>query len=170
MDDQASMKTNPNGRASTGSSPASVRSFSGGVSESGASAVVSGIASFGEDILSLAELQSRLAAIELRQNVNAVKTSGTLVLAGSILALLGVGVGLTGVAELLVSDFGLKRGYALLAVAAAALLLAGLFVGFGQTWLRRQRIGFPRSREELTRNLNWVRTVLRHSGRSPSQR
>jgi uncharacterized membrane protein len=132
--------------------------------------VVSGVAGFGEDLLNLVELQARLAAIELRHNLNAVKTGGAVVLAASILAIASVPVALTGIAELLASELGLGHGLALVSVAAAAILIAVLCAAFAWTWLRRQRLGFPLSGEESVRNLNWFRTVLRRSGRSPSRR
>jgi len=159
-----------NSRAANGFEKDLDRLAAASAGESGANIVVSGVAGFGEDLLNLAELQSRLTAIELRQNVNAVKTGGSLFLAGSILTIAGLPVAMAGIAELMVSELGVKRGHALLAVAAASLALAGLCVGFALTWLGRQRIGFPLSGEELTRNLNWVRTVLRQSGRSPARR
>jgi len=132
--------------------------------------MVSNVTGFGENLLTLAELQARLSATELRQNLEAAKTSGAIFLAGSILAVASLPVALAGIAELLVSELALKRGYALLIVAAAAFVIGGVSVASAGFWLRRKRPGFPLSAEELTRNLNWLRTVLRHSGRLPSRR
>ena len=139
-------------------------------SEPSATSVVSNVASFGENLLTLAELQARLSAMELRKNLEAAKTEGVVLLAGSVLAVASLPVALAGIAELLVSELALKRGYALLIVAVAALLIAGVCVASASFRLRRKRLGFPLSAEELTRNLNWLRTVLRYSGRSPSRR
>ncbi len=52
--------------------------------------VVTNIAEFGENLLTLAELQARLAAIELKQNVEAVKVSGAVILAGAVLGIAGL--------------------------------------------------------------------------------
>jgi hypothetical protein len=146
------------------------RPSSNGAGKSGASAVVSGVAGLGEDLLNLAELQSRLAAIELRQNLNAVKAGGAVILAGSIVAIASLPVALIAIAELLVSELGFKRGHALLGVAGVAILIGITCAAIGATRLRQQRFGFPLSAEELARNLNWVRTVVRYSGRPPSRR
>jgi hypothetical protein len=106
-----------------------------------------------------------LTAFEARQNLDVVKTGGTLIATGLVVAVAALPVGLVGIAELLVSEMGLKRGYALLAVAVVAILFAGSCASVGASWLRRKRLGFPLSAEELARNVNWVRTVLRQSGR-----
>jgi hypothetical protein len=141
------------------------RSPDASTGESGANAVVSNVAGFGEDLLNLVELQSKLTVLEARQNLDVVKTGGTLIATGLVVAVAALPVGLVGIAELLVSEMGLKRGYALLTVAVVAVLIAGSCASVGVSWLRRKRLGFPLSAEELARNVNWVRTVLRQSGR-----
>jgi len=160
----------PNRSAASDNGPIGGRTAAASASEPSAITVVSNVAGFGENLLTLAELQARLSAAELRKNVEAAKTSGAVLVAGSVLAVASLPVALAGIAELLVSELALKRGYALLIVAAAAFVIGGVSVASAGFWLRRKRPGFPLSAEELTRNLNWLRTVLRHSGRLPSRR
>jgi hypothetical protein len=155
MADQASV-TNSNGYTPGGD---------GATTESGASAVVSNVAGFGEDLLNLAELQTRLVTLELRQNLDIVKTRGAVIAISLVVAVAALPVGLIGIGELLVSEIGWKRGYALLGVSAVSILGAGIAMAVATLAFRRNRIGFPLSREELARNVNWVRTVLRQSGR-----
>jgi uncharacterized membrane protein YqjE len=161
MANQATLRTKGSaaGRLGAGAEPSNA-TVPG--NEAGAGQVLSGVAEFGENLLTLAELQARLAAIELEQNVD---TGGAVVLAGAALALASLPVILIGVAELLVSELGMKRGAALLCVSALALLLGGACIAIAGSRLRRTALGFPLSREELARNLTWVRTVLLHSGR-----
>jgi hypothetical protein len=132
--------------------------------------MVSGVAEFGENLLSLAELQARLVALELQQNLQAAKIRVPVILAGAVLAVVSLPLVLAGIAELLVSELGMKRGYALLGVAVVALAIAGTAIALAVVWLRRALTGFPISREEFVRNLNWVRTVLLHSGRAARPR
>ena len=134
------------------------------------SGMVNNVAGFGENLLTLAELQARLTAIELRQNLDSVKTGGALFVAGSILAVASLPVVMVGVAELLVSELGMKRGYALLSAAATAIVIAGLCIVIARSWLRKKPFGFPLASEEFARNMNWLRTILRHSGRWPLNR
>ena len=81
---------------------------------------MSNVAGFGENLLTLTELQAKLATIELRQNISAVKNGGSLLLGGLVVAVASLPVVLVGVAELLVSELAFKRGYALLIVAGTA--------------------------------------------------
>jgi hypothetical protein len=173
MADQATLTT-MNGPAATGSQSRGAslgdRVSTEAEKQPNASTMVSNVAGFGENLLNLGELQARLTAKEFVQNVQAAKTASALGLAGFLLAIACIPIVLLGIAELLVSELAMKRGYALLSVGAAALLIAGVAVAFAGSWLHRKRLGFPVSGEELTRNLNWVRTVLRYSGRFPRGR
>jgi Putative Actinobacterial Holin-X, holin superfamily III len=135
-----------------------------------ASGVMNSVAGFGENLLTLAELQARLTAIELRQNIDSLKNGGALFVAGSILAISTLPVVMMGVAEFMVSEFGMKRSYALLITASTAIVIAGACIIIARSWLRKKPFGFPVASEEFARNLNWLRTVLRHSGRWPLQR
>lgn len=132
--------------------------------------VVTSLAEFSENLLTLAELQARLATLELKQNIQAARISGPVILAGAVLAVVSFPLILAGIAELLVSELAMKRGYALLSVAIPALAIAGTAVALAVSRLRRRAHGFPLSSEELARNLNWVRTVMLHSGRSTRRR
>ncbi len=135
-----------------------------------ASSVVTNVAGFGENLLTLAELQARLTAIELRQNIEAVKSGGALLLASVVIFLATLPIWMVGIAELLVSEVGMKRGYALLTVGLISVAIAVGCALMAQTWLRRKPFGFPVAAEEFSRNINWLRTVLRQSGRWPSSR
>jgi hypothetical protein len=127
--------------------------------------VAGNVADFGENMLNMAELQVQMAAIELRQNVEAIRIVAGVGLAGTVMALAALPIALAGIAELLVTTLGLSRGTAFLFVGFTTLCLGLLCVMIAGLWIRRKRLGFPLSAEELARNLNWVRTVLRLSGR-----
>jgi uncharacterized membrane protein YqjE len=171
MADQATLKTNGPAAARLGAVPARAGdAAAGGGHEPGPGDVVHNVAEFGENLLTLVELQARLAAIELKQNVEAAKITGPVILASVVLALASLPLLLAGIAELLVSELGMKRGYALLSVVVVALAIAGACIAIAGSRLRRAALGFPVTREEFTRNFNWVRTVLLHSGRATRRR
>ena len=72
---------------------------------------------------------------------------------------------LFGIAQLITLYGGLALGWSLLLVAVVALALAGVA---GWLCLGRVTSSFDElrtTREELTRNLAWIKTVLAHSGR-----
>ena len=102
---------------------------------------------------------------QVRQNLDLVKTGGAIIATGLVVAVSASPVGLVGIAELLVSEMGLKRGYAAFDRVHHRNSLSRRSGGIGGMGVWRKRIGFPLSGEELARNVNWVRTVLRQSGR-----
>jgi hypothetical protein len=136
-----------------------------------ATAVVSNLAEFGNDFATLAELQAQLAAIDLKVSAGRAAMPAGL-LAGALVLLLGsVPVLLVGVAALIAHYAGIGSHWALLVTAAGALALAGAIGALAVSRLRRSFESFQRSREELVRNVSWIKTVLTYSGRSaPSQR
>jgi len=132
--------------------------------------VASNVAGFGENVLNMAELQVRMSAIELRQNLEALRIAAAVGLVGAVLALAALPVVFSGIAELLVTELGFRRGPAFLIVGFTSLAIGSLVIVSAGLWVGRKGLGFPLSAEELTRNLNWIRTVLRLSGRQPAAR
>jgi hypothetical protein len=127
--------------------------------------VVSNLADFSSNIASLAELQAKLAINELRLCARRAALSVVLVVVAILLVLAGLPVALIGVAEWLIAAQGLSRSAALLLAAGGALAVATLLVIVGLPLMRRSLDAFQYSREEFTRNIAWVKTVLAQSGR-----
>jgi hypothetical protein len=136
-----------------------------------ATAVVSNLAEFGNDFATLAELQAKLAAIDLKESAGRAAVPAGL-LAGALVLLLGsVPVLLIGVAELIVRFTSIGHDLALLLTAGGAIVVAGAIGALAAPRLRKSFESLQRSREELARNVSWIKTVLTYSGRStPSQR
>jgi hypothetical protein len=174
MVDQASMKANgptaPSARVDASSSAPGGGRLGGHGDGVGPADVASNVAEFTENLLTLAELQAKMAAIELKQNLAAIKVGTAVLAGGAVLSMAALAIALAGIAELLVSLLGWNRGLALLTVAVATLSIAGAGIAVAIARLRGSDLGFPLSREEFARNLNWVRTVLLYSGRSARTR
>jgi Putative Actinobacterial Holin-X, holin superfamily III len=172
MVDQATMNTS-NGSSgsaeprSTGLPPTGRESAEPPAS---AGQVASNVAGFGENLLNMAELQARMSAIELRQNIEALRIVAAIGLTGAILVLTALPIVLAGIAELLVTRLGFGRGPAFLTVGFVSIAIGALSIISAGAWMGRKRLGFPLSAEEFTRNLTWVRTVLRLSGRHRAHR
>jgi hypothetical protein len=169
MVDQETMNASNGSSGSVGpySGAQSPAARSSGAAEATASAgqVASNVAGFGENLLNMAELQAKMSAIELRQNIEALRIVAAVGLTGATLALAALPIVLAGMAEVLVTELAIRRGPAFLTVGFTALAIGLLGIVGAGLWISRKRIGFPLSAEEFTRNLNWVRTVLRLSGR-----
>lgn len=170
MDDQAMVTTATGGAkltAANGRKPGQEGDDgrSQGDLRSGSDMVMRGVAGFGDSLLTLAELQARLAAIELKQNIQSARAGVFLAVGSGIAMFAGLILLLVGAAELMVSELGVRRGIAFLSVAAFAIAAGAGCLALATTRLRTKRLGFPLSNEEFVRNLNWLRTVVRQSGR-----
>jgi hypothetical protein len=128
--------------------------------------MVGNIADFGNDIATLAELQAKLTALDARDCAARAATPVIILGAGVALALGSLPVILIGLADVIAANTKLSSGTAQLIVGLVALVVAGVGGYFGLKGTIRSLDSFRRSREELIRNLSWIRTVLVYSGRS----
>jgi uncharacterized membrane protein YqjE len=149
MADQASMKAGGDGTRTT-SLP---------------EGVVGGIAEFGNDMATLVELQAKLALIDLKQATAKAILPIAFSVIGLALVLASLPVILLGVALLLAALLHISEGWAMLLTGAPVLVISGVVVAIAGMRVRNSFDSFQRSRDELVRNLSWIRTVLVHSGR-----
>ena len=121
------------------------------------------------DIVSLAELQYELVRNDYRAGMKGLLTPVVLLLGAGIVALGTVPVALLLMAEILIQVAGLSRASAL-SIAALSGFLAAVALGVvGWSQLRGVGRVFQRSREEWTRNLNWIKLALKRSPPIESQ-
>jgi hypothetical protein len=132
--------------------------------------VVGNIADFGNDIATLAELQAKLAALDARDCAARATIPLVVLGGGAAVAFASLPVILIGLADLIAAHSQLSAGAAQLAVGLGALVLAGLAVFLGLRASVASLESFRRSREELVRNISWIRTVLVYSGRAGGRR
>jgi len=149
---------------------ASVRGGEGVQTNGPPEGVIEGIAELGNDILTLAELQAKLAAIDFKESLEHAVFPLVLTLGGLMLALASLPVVLIGVAQLIAWAFSIHLGWALLLVGLVALAGGSAVAWIAGLRFSRSFASFQRSREELVRNLSWIRTVLVHSGRPVPRR
>jgi hypothetical protein len=127
--------------------------------------VIEGVGSFGNDLATLAMLQARLAALDLRESMtHATPILTGLIIFGTIAAASTV-VGLAGVSLWLADILKVQPGLVMMVVALAGLVIAGVACALLARSLASSFSYFRRSQEELERNLAWVKTTLLHSGR-----
>jgi hypothetical protein len=127
--------------------------------------VFGNIAGFAGDVATLAELQAKLASHDLKDSISHATIPAGIMVGGGVLALGAIPVLLIGVGELLGPMLGLSHGGAMLAVAILAIVLAAGMFFFAMPALKRSFTSFQRSREELVRNIAWIKTVITYSGR-----
>lgn len=128
--------------------------------------VVASLSVLGNDVANLIELQAKLAAFDLEDCKSRIVRP--LIGAGvAIVFILGATpVILYGIADVLSRATSLPIGASLLIVGLGVLGTSGIVAALCGLAIGRSTRSFRRSREEFTRNLSWLRTVLIHSGRS----
>jgi len=132
--------------------------------------IVGGIAEFGNDIATLAELQAKLALADLNVSLRQASVSMAMIVVGLVVVLGSVPVILGGVAQLLAVALKISGGWASVLTGGVALILAVVVVAIAARQIGPSFSSFRRTREELNRNLSWIRTVLLYSGRSVPRR
>lgn len=129
-------------------------------------AVVENLGEFAHDVVTLSELQAKLLVADLNDLKSGAVTPLGIIGLAAVVALGCVPVLLMGIAWMLVDYDVLSRGWAFLAAAAGGILLAIVLGAAGWLGFRRQLAVLERSRTELARNVTWIKSVLKHSGRT----
>ena len=116
------------------------------------------------DIVSLAELQFELFRNDCRKGLKGLLVPVALLLFAGIVAAGTVPVALIFIAEILAQAAGLSRAAAF-SIAALGGFIAAAALGIAG-WSRIRGVGaiFERSREELTRNMTWIKHVFEAAG------
>jgi hypothetical protein len=129
------------------------------------SGVIDSVNALGTDLGNLATLQLRLAACDARESLRRLAPSLILGGVGLIILPSSVVVALIGAAYGIAATTTLTLPWALLSVAAAGFLLSAISLLIAVRLSRGGFTSFRRSSEELQRNIAWIRTVVKYSGR-----
>lgn len=122
-----------------------------------------GVGKLMRDMESLVELQVELLRIECRDGLRRILIAVALLLSVGIVAAGTVPIVLILLAELLVQAAGLSRAAAF-SIAAASGVLVTLAIGaVGWRCLHRVVCAFEHSREELHRNITWIKHALKRA-------
>ena len=121
------------------------------------------------DIVSLAELQLELFRVDCREGLRQILIPVALLLFAGIVAAGTVPIALMLVAELLVQTAGLSRAAAFSIAAMSGVIVAVTIGVVGWSYLRGVVRVFKRSREELTRNMTWIKHALKRQAPIESQ-
>jgi hypothetical protein len=121
------------------------------------------------DIVSLAELQFELFRIDIREGLNRMLVPVAMLLVAGIVAVGTAPIALIVVAEFLAQAAGLSRAAAFSIVALSGFIVALALGVVGWSYLRGVVRVFERSREELTRNMTWIKHALKRPAPIKSQ-
>ena len=127
-----------------------------------------------QDIVSLAELQFELFRNDCRKGLKGLLIPVALLLLAGIVAAGMVPVALIFIAEILAQAAGLSRAAAFSIAALGGFIVAAALGVAGWSHIRGVGRVFERSGEELTRNMTWIKHVLKRpaatEGQSPQDR
>lgn len=136
-----------------------------------ADGVIGNLAELGSNIASLAELQVQLAVVDVKASVGRAAVPFALLAVGIVILLAALPIALIGGSELLADWLQFThRGWAYLIVSGIALALTLVLMLLAVPRLTSSFESLVRSKEELARNVAWIKTVLANSGRAPIHR
>ncbi len=113
------------------------------------------------DAIELAELQAQLLKLDARAAARSGGMSIAISIGGACLLLGCVPVALLALAEVLVAQWGWSREGALGAAAAIGLALSAGAGAAAWLWIRSALSSLQRSRDELNRNIAWIKANLK---------
>lgn len=119
---------------------------------------------FLRDAVALAELQGRLAVVDVKDGLKAVRMSLVIATGGIALGLGCIPVGLWGIAALLAEKVPMADWQAFLIVFAVAIATAAGCVYGGWRALVRRGDYLVRSRTEWKQNVGWIKEMLKCPG------
>lgn len=131
--------------------------------------VAQGMGDLTHDIVSLAELQFELFRNDYRAGMKGLLVPVALLLFAGMAAFGTVPIALLLLAEILIQVAGLSRAWALSIAVLSGVIVAVALGVVGWSQLRGVGRVFRRSREEWTRNLNWIKLALKRSPPTESQ-
>ena len=148
MVDQAQVAAETNGSASSSPPRAAVRNLT----------------ELFYDVITLAELQGQLLALEAGQELRKTLVAAVIILVSLVVALSCIPLAIVCVALALMEYTTLTPFQSLLVTVAGSGMLALGAILAGVTYLRRNVHWLRRSRTEWSLNVRWIRTVLQRLG------
>jgi hypothetical protein len=118
------------------------------------------VGSFANDVLTLAELQSQLLVADVREYSRRALVSSLVLLGGLALGLACFPIALVTAALGLVQFLNISYFTAFLIVVVAGAICSILLCMVGWIQVRQRAAVLRRSRDELVRNVNWIKRVL----------
>jgi uncharacterized membrane protein YqjE len=118
------------------------------------------VSAFANDVLTLAELQSRLLAADLQECSRRGLVPGLVLIVGLTLSLACIPIAMVTIALGLNQFLEISHFTAFLFVAAGGAIGGVLLCAVGWMYVRQRASVLRRSRDEFVRNLRWIKRVV----------
>lgn len=124
--------------------------------------MASGLSGLTHDVIELAELQAQLFALDVRETSQGTRTALVLLIVGLCTLMGSIPIALTALAELLIMklDWSSAASYGMATL--VGIVIASALLAVAWVRLRSGVVTLKRSRDELSRNLAWVKSNLRN--------
>jgi hypothetical protein len=126
--------------------------------------VASSVSGLTNDIMELSELQAKLFVLDVKKSSRKTRMCLILAVVGACLVLGTIPVVLAALAQLFVEQLGWSQAAAFGVAALIGVALAATVLGAAWGIMKSGLISLERSRDELSRNLECIKTVLRTRG------
>ncbi len=123
--------------------------------------VATSFSGLAHDVIELGELQSQLFVHDVKSTAQKTRTSLVLGVVGACILLGSVPVLLFALAELLVEQFGWTRSAGFAVAALVGIVVSGGILAAAWNRLSVGLSSMQRSRDELSRNIAWIKSSLR---------
>jgi uncharacterized membrane protein YqjE len=134
--------------------------------------VAASVSDLTHDVIELSELQVKLASLDAKQSVANLKACVVMAVIGAAVLLGTIPVALLAVAAVFVERLEWPTDAAIGVAIGIGLLLAAIVLGVAYSYVKSGLVSFERSREELQRNVAWLKSTLKtrgHAERSAEQ-
>jgi hypothetical protein len=130
--------------------------------------VAGSVSDLTHDVVELTELQAKLLMLDVKKSSRRTRTCLILAIVGICFLLGTIPVALAALAQLLVEQLGWSQAAAFGVAALAGLVLAGLAAGAAWGIIKSGLMSLERSREEFSRNIDWLKSTLKNRGQQPA--
>lgn len=139
-----------------------------GQSKSGEPNIAASFSGLAHDVIELAELQAQLFTLDIKSTSEKTRTSLVLAVAGACALLGSVPVALFALGELFQKFLGISEAAGFGLAALVGVVLSAVLMMAAWSNFKSGEASMRRSREELSRNLAWVKSNLRGRAHNPA--
>ena len=130
--------------------------------------VATSFSGLAHDVIELGELQAQLLALDVKRTSRDARGAFVLTVVGASFLLCSISVGLFALAELLVEELGWDKSTADFVTAVVGVAVGGGILAAAWCQWQSGMSALTRSREELSRNIAWLKMSLRSQPTTPA--
>jgi uncharacterized membrane protein YqjE len=126
--------------------------------------VAASVSDLTHDVIELSELQVQLLTLDAKHSMEKARACLIMGVIGVAMLLGTIPVALLTIAALLVEQLGWSYAAGAGVATLIGLIVTGVVVGVAYNYVKNGLVSFDRSRDELRRNIAWLKTTLRTRG------